>query len=468
MDDTAGRIGEDPAGETLLPEAGVQFEGGDMEEMEFFEDCVEEFRAQFEECMDRLGAQFRGRLEEMGEEFEDCVEEVGTQPKGSVDELAAQIEECMEELGIQLRGYGGDARPLFQGRTGEMGTQASGSVEDVWAGSGCADVPAPLPDSYAEDIEARLKGCVEEVRGHCEGAVRELGARFSGCIEEVASLERRRDELVQELLQLEAPMAEAVQALRAELGETRRQLTRAELQRQSLHEERLSVKRQLFATVRDCTECRVALETQQRELEQFAVIQGKLQAQVQELTEEVTQLREAQQNRLNALRGQLDSLGEARAQGDLSTLRQASWDVRAYLQDGIRALEDQYEPRLEALRKRKQAAADALLETRAQAQDLRARLGPLREEAQRLGLQRTCLEEKLALMQRERGETVGQYRETLDTLEESSRQLKTELQLQRKKTEEMKTLKDSLLKELELYRACADIHGKLTPTTEGI
>ncbi|XP_036411524.1 syncoilin [Megalops cyprinoides] len=467
MDDTAARLREDPAGETLLPEAGVQFEGGDMEELEFFEDCVEEFRAQFEECMDRLGAQFRGRLEEMGEEFEDCVEEVGTQPKGSVDELAAQIEECIEELGIQLRGYG-DTRPLFEGRIGETGTQASGSVEDIWAGSGCADMPGPQLDSYVEDIEARLKGCVEEVRQHCEVGVQELGVQFAGCIEEVAGLELRRDELVQELLQLEAPMAEAVQALRAELGETRRQLTRAELERRSLQEERLSVKRQLFVTVRDCTESRVALETQQRELEQFAVVQGELQAQVQQLTEEVAQLREAQQNRLNALRGRMDSLGEERAQGDLSTYRQASWDIRAYLQDGIKALEDQYEPRLEALRKRKQAAADALLETRAQAQDLRARLGPLREEAQRLGLQRTCLEEKIALKQRERSETVGQYRETLDTLEESSRQLKTELQLQRKKTEEMKTLNGSLLKELELYRGCADLHGKLTPTTEGI
>ncbi|KAJ8334692.1 hypothetical protein SKAU_G00403310 [Synaphobranchus kaupii] len=437
--------------------AAVQFEVGHIEEAEFFEDCMEELRVQFEECMDRLGTQFRGCMDETGDEFEDCAEDVAARPAGGVDELAAQIEECMAELGIQLEGCAEGSGPRFHGLTEEAG----GGAEDVSARS------HSRAEDNTEDLESQLKGRVEEVRAHCGGGVMELGARFEEHIEEVALLEEQRDRLVEELLQLEEPMAQAAQALRAEAGELRRLLARAELERWNLQEERRRVKRQLFAVARDCTQSRVTLATQQHEVEQFAIIQGELQGQAQLLTEEMAQLREAQQNRLNALRSRLDSLSVARAQGDLSQCRQPTWDLSHYMQDGIKALEEQYEPRLQALQKRKQAAADALQGTRAETQELRARLGPLREEAQRLGLQRVCLEERIALMRREREESVAQYRDTVDALEESSRELKTELQIQRKQNQEIQTLKDSLIKELDLYRGSTELCGKLNPPSEG-
>ncbi|XP_064203653.1 syncoilin [Anguilla rostrata] len=459
MDSDEARLNVDPPDEALQEEE-VQL---CIEEADLFEDCMEEFRAHFEECMDRLGAQFRGSEDETGDRFEDCAEDVATQSTGGVDEIAAQIEQCMAELGIQLEGCAEGSGPRFQGLT----EQARDDVEDALVRAQCADLWGPRPGEDMEDLESLLKRRVEEVRELCEGGVMELGARFAESIVEVAQLEQRRNQLVEELLQLEEPMAQAVQALRAEQGELRRLLAQAELERWSLQEERRLVKRQLFAVARDCTLSRVALETQQHEVEQFTILQGELEGQVQLLTEEMAQLREAQQNRLNTLRSQLDSLSLARAQGDQSQDRQPPWDLSNYLQDGMKALEEQYEPRLQALQKRKQAATDALLGTRAETQELRARLGPLREEAQRLEHQRTHLEEKIALMRQEREGKVAQYRDTVDSLEESSRELKTELQIQRKKNKEIQTLKDSLIKELDLFRGTTELQGMLDLPSQG-
>ncbi|XP_061110781.1 syncoilin [Conger conger] len=472
MDSGEARLNADPPDGALQEEdeefdggcveAAAQLEVGCIEEADFFEDCMEEFRVQFEECIDKLGAHFKGYTDDTGDEFEDCEEDLATHSTAGVDDLAAEIEACMAQLGIQLEGCAEDSGPQVQGLT----EQAWGS-KDIMAWSQPVEPLGSWPEEYVEDLGSQLKGRLEEVHAHCEGGVRELGVRFTESIEEVARLEQRRDQLVKELLQLEEPMAQAVQALRAEAGELHRLLARAQLERWNLQEERRQVKRQLFAVARDCTQSRVTLATQQHEVEQFTVIQGELQAQAQLLTEEMAQLREAQQNSLNALRSRLDSLSLERMQGDPSQRRQAPWDLSSYLQDGMKALEEQYEPRLQALLKRKQAAADALLGTRAETQELRARLGPLREEAQRQGLQRTCLEEKITLKRREREERVAQYRDTVDSLEESSRELKTELQIQRKKNEEIQTWNDSLVKELDLYRGSTELCGKLNPPTQG-
>lgn len=128
-----------------------------------------------------------------------------------------------------------------------------------------------------------------------------------------------------------------------------------------------------------------------------------------------------------------------------------------------------------ALLKRREATAGAIVKAKEQAQELRAQLRPLMEEIEKLKLQRACLEEKLNLIHMQRRENVGQYKvtkvteekvghddkntdimpasqETVHSLEESSRELKTELQIQKRKTKEIKELRDSLNEQLLLYR----------------
>lgn len=131
-----------------------------------------------------------------------------------------------------------------------------------------------------------------------------------------------------------------------------------------------------------------------------------------------------------------------------------------------------------ALLKRREATAGALVKTKQQAQELRAQLRPLREEVHQLELKRACLDEKLQLIALRRREHVGRYKVTLESkaafkvaidkdglrcgvplfqeevfhLEEHSRELKTELEVQKRKNKEMEELRESLTKQLLLHR----------------
>ena len=69
-----------------------------------------------------------------------------------------------------------------------------------------------------------------------------------------------------------------------------------------------------------------------------------------------------------------------------------------------------YEPILLALLKRREATAGALVKAKERAQELRAQLRPLRDEIQKLKLQRSCLEEKLKLIHLHRREDTGRHK----------------------------------------------------------
>ena len=69
-----------------------------------------------------------------------------------------------------------------------------------------------------------------------------------------------------------------------------------------------------------------------------------------------------------------------------------------------------YEPILLTMLKRRETTVEALVKAREQAQEMRAQLRPLKEEIQKLSLQRACLEEKLKLICIHRREDVGQYK----------------------------------------------------------
>lgn len=330
-----------------------------------------------------------------------------------------------------------------------------------------------------------------EMRGSLQ-ELEVLGTVLEGCIEEVEKLEKRRNELMGELQALreektgteegreggqaaqlsqvlnieadgrrEARMREW-QSLRAERSEEERRLSSVRLERQGLQEEMRRLKRRLFSVARECAHNQVILATQQRDVAQLNKEQMELDALIIKLTEEVSQLRSSHQSQLSTLQSQLQTHSQTPNPIEEMTQskRNSCGDIQQYLQGGLKALEERYEPMLLALLKRRDGTSEALVKARQQAQELRARRGPLREEGQRLGLQRACLEERLKLMETHRREDVEQYKETVDRLEETSREQKMELQIQKRKTKKMEELRDRLTKEFNLYRGIVEDHNK--------
>ncbi|XP_042362167.1 syncoilin [Plectropomus leopardus] len=332
-----------------------------------------------------------------------------------------------------------------------------------------------------------------------------LGCQMEECIAEVQLLQMRRKELLTEVLelrgnknreeaeetseeeeetevQIDSKVAELmralkreeeerrherkkeIQSLREERAEEERMLWKVNLERQGLYEELRKLKRRLFGMARECAHNQAALNTQHREVELLKREEEKLQSLVLHLTEEGSQLRAAQRQQLSDLQAELQAQScsqKPNTQDELSQCRRHSCgDIQQYLQGGLKALEDRYEPMLLTLLKRREATAGALVKAKEQAQELRAQLRPLKEELQKLNLQRACLEEKLKLIHMQRREDIAQYKETVYFLEDNSRELKTELKIQKRKTKEMEELRDGLTKQLLLFRAAIKDHNK--------
>ncbi|XP_066531704.1 syncoilin [Hoplias malabaricus] len=422
-----------------LPEPKLKLEPLFIEEEDedYFEDCLEEMEAVFalpqqtiaysQKCREAMQAEFNGLMMQMLAQLDDfdAAHEIKSTP------------------------------PVFFAETEHM--SASNGFKDT------SKYENFVPETAVVMAEDESEGCNEEEPEFSSAMmIKELGTSFESCIEEVNQLEQRKEELVQELLELEKPMAAEVQALRNELKNAKNLLSKARIERQSLQEEMRVVKRRLFFAARDCAQSQVALATQQKHVEQLNQEQEEMKTYVEKLTEDITQLHSEHQENLQALQHQKDNITQESSKDKTRSYlyqgRRASTDLQQYLQDGIKSLEEWYEPRLVALLKIRESSAEALSKSKEQCQELKAQIGPLKDEEQRLGLERARLEERIRLMERQRKENVEQYRGTIDLLEESSRELKTELQIQIKKIKEMETLKNSLVKQLYFYRQRTEGH----------
>ncbi|KAM6899459.1 syncoilin [Xenentodon cancila] len=372
------------------------------------------------------------------------------------------------------------------------GTEPMGDVID----SDVEDTEVPT-----EEEEQFKLGNIDQ--GSATDELRALGSQMERYIEEVEQLEKRRKELLMDVLQLRGHKAKdeaegrseeeeeteewvdckvvellnvlkreeearheekkrELHNLREKRAEEEKKLWNVNLETQGLQEDLKTLKMRLFTMVRECAHNQATLKNQRREVELLKREDERLNSLLLQLTDEGRQLKSAQQQQLLDIKAKLHaqrSSQTSNTQDELTECRRHSCgDIQQYLQGGLKALEDRYEPILLALLKRREAAAGALVKAKEQAQELRAKLGPLRDEIQELKLQRACLEEKLKLIHIQRMEDVEHHKETVYCLEESSRELKTELEIQKRKTKEMEELRDRLTKQVLLHRPAIKDH----------
>ncbi|KAG1947224.1 syncoilin [Pimephales promelas] len=357
--------------------------------------------------------------------FEDCLEEIQaalTLPEESMPysqkcrkALQAEFNGLMQQMLAQLDVFDAahptTSAPLEIFSETENKTDKNGFTKRTKFEEMCL----PEKEQTVSEVENDAAEVLVEARPELSATMelQKLRAAFESCIEEVGQLEHRRDELVQELLELQEPMAQELQTIREALGEEQGLLSKVRLERQSLQKETQMTKKRLFIVARDCTQRQVELELQQKEVEQLNQAQEELKSLAVKMTEEITKIRSDHQSHLQEMQKQQNltqESSERKTRSYVAQGRQASCDLQQYLHGGIKALEEFYEPRVESLLKRQEITMDALGKAKEQCQEMRAQLGPLRQEEQSLKLQRTCLEERIRLMEIQRRENVEQYR----------------------------------------------------------
>lgn len=220
-------------------------------------------------------------IEEEDEDyFEDCLEEIEaalTLPGESMpysikcrEALQAEFNGLMQQMLAQLDAFDA-AHPttapleLFSGTENKL--DRNGFTKPIKFSETCI----PEKEQTVLEVEDNAVGNPVEAMPELSATmeIQKLREAFENCIEEVGQLERTRDELVQELLQLEEPMAQELQTVREALEEEQGLLSKVSLERKSLQEETQKTKRRLFTVARDCAQRQVELELQRKEVEQL-------------------------------------------------------------------------------------------------------------------------------------------------------------------------------------------------------
>ncbi|XP_054620726.1 syncoilin [Dunckerocampus dactyliophorus] len=396
--------------------------------------------------------------------------------------MLAMLENCMEEVGSDC--------------------EADTSQEYVHVKNGSeGNHSQELPYSYERSGEKKVNDTSQsplriDSRNLKSGAdgFEALRSQMEECIQEVQCLESRRKELLSEVLDLrrqKGPEAEEekqqvmeddvlskvtqlmtllqkeeeawreerkreIGSLRSERAEEERRVWKLNLETQEMRDELRKLKRQLFATAKESAHAQAALNKQRHEMELLKRQEENLQNLVLQMTDEGVQLKLTHKQHLLDFQAEIHKHGTNRTsnitQEELCK-RHSHGDVQQYLQGSLTALENRYEPMLLALLKRKETTTRSFAKAKDQAQELRTQLRPLRDELQKLELQRACLEEKLKLTHIQRREDAGHYEETIRHLEESSRDLKMELIIQKRKNKKAAEMTDLLSKQILFYRS---------------
>ncbi|XP_063167813.1 syncoilin [Candoia aspera] len=291
--------------------------------------------------------------------------------------------------------------------------------------------------------------------------IEDLGERFQECIEAVEQLERERDQLIKELTLLHQPALEEIQQAHEEILEAYRLHAKTELEKDNLRDEIRQVKRKLFRVTRECVACQYQLETRRYEVAQHGDCRKELENRVNQLSGELSQLKETCQEEKERFRQRLQAPRHQRNSRHLQESRRLSMEFESFVLENRQCLEEHYEPKLMRLLERREASSKALQKTQAEIHGLKETLRPLQGEVSKLLLQNRSLEEQILLIKQKRDEEVLQYKEQVEEMEDRIRELKNGVQLQQRKNQELEELKASLHQELSIYKDCLEIYGQL-------
>ncbi|XP_061699057.1 syncoilin-like isoform X2 [Syngnathoides biaculeatus] len=321
-----------------------------------------------------------------------------------------------------------------------------------------APTEAPPTDliQFVEDITQNTDNgdlVMDSIPEQDKSDVESVGRMFEHCIDRVSRLEMRREELIQEFLFLQEPMKRAVDHLRGKLAVERRLVTLAQVDHMDVFEDVQKVKRKLFNTARACIHSQVTLAEQEYKVAQAAITKDELKAKVQCLKEELLRLQESHQNHLSSLRDLAKKPRRPRTMSDVGLCRQASVNLQRRLSVSIQDLEGWYEPRLVALLKRRQFGEKALRVSNEQLGSLRTQVDPLKQKVQKLEGQRSCLEQRLNMMQQEREEMITQYKEAEDELKEALRRRMLDFEIQLRHKRDLEALTNDILEEIARLRS---------------
>ncbi|XP_042296417.1 syncoilin [Sceloporus undulatus] len=347
---------------------------------------------------------------------------------------------------------------------GDGGTELTGEDASEML---CMD-PASLP--FSEDfrntedlveLQEDMVGQDQYVEEAQLMSIEDIGERFQECIEAVEELERERDRLIEELTLLREPALEEIKKAHQEILEAYRLHAKVELERSSLRDEIRQVKRKLFRVTRECVACQYQLETRRHDVAQSAVYREELESRVQQLSEELSQLRETCEKEKEQFRQRLRAPRRRRDSCYLQESRRLSMEFESFVLESRQDLEEHYEPKMMRLLERREASSKALRQTQGEIHRLKETLRPLQGEVSKLQLQNRNLEEQILLIKQKRDEDVLQYKEQVEEMEERLRELKNEVQLQQRKNRELEELRASLHQELSIYKNCLEIYGQL-------
>ncbi|XP_043915873.1 syncoilin [Protopterus annectens] len=295
----------------------------------------------------------------------------------------------------------------------------------------------------------------------------ETGQHFQLCIDRVEHLQTEKDDLIQQIVLLKEPTYQGLKNVREELLAAHKMKAKVELECEALKEEIRIVKRLLFKATRECIGCQYELETERHDIAQFAITYDELQQEAHRLEEELVKLKEVCEQQQDMLMYRLAKAQNVRWSQDLSDCRRLSINFENFLQENLQTVENYYEPHLIRLLKRREISETALIHAQEEAQNMKKKLIPLQEEMMKLSVQKKCLEEELHQKKSRRKEEVLHYRENIEELEEHIRKLRTEVQLQKKRNEEIETLRKSLSQELSNYKGCLDVYTQLLRSQTG-